>query len=1292
VTDVAGGKASTFVPFNLDQAPPSLNVTSPSSGSNFTTSQVSVQGLVTDALSGVQGVSCGNTAAVVSAGTFTCTVAINSGSNNISITATDAAGNTSTSTLTLLMSTPISVQITSPTSLQLFSSNPITVTGTVGTPNAVVTVGSIPATVSNGTFTASGVTLKEGKNLVTVGATSSNGGVGSDTVTAYLDTTPPGVTILSPSSGTVVTTPQIDVTGNVNDLVGGTVNADQVSVVVNGVTASVANRSFAAHNVLLVPGSNTIIAVATDRAGNTNQNQVQVSLQQFGGQQNLSIVSGNAQSSAINTVLPQPLVVLASDALGRPIPNLALNFAVTKSEGLIIAGPQQGRTLSVKTGANGQASVQVQLGSRNGVGINQVSVSAPGFVGQAVFSADSTAGAANQIHVVSGEVQTGAVGVALPEPLVTIVLDAGGNPVPNVPVVFTVLSGGGLINGQTTYTQNSDNDGEAYAVLVLGQQEGINNNVVSASFSGMTGQGAGFVSSGTVPGPASSTTVTGVVLDNAEQPIPNATASIQNTNLSALTNAQGQFTITNAPVGDIVLFIDGSTSTSSYTFPTLSFQMATVPGINNSLGHPIYLPPIDTSNSQVVGGSQVVQLTMTGVPGLVYTIAPNSVTFPDGTHVGTVTLSQVHSDRVPMIPANGTAPRLVGTLQPAGVLFNPPIQMQLPNTDGLPPGQVVEIYSFRHDLEQFVVEGTARVSADGSVIVSDPGSGLTVSGWHDIPKTSSPIPTCGDCCGACNKCLLIFCVADSSQNGSACTSNDPCIANGKCSSGSCNGDQKQITSLTVMATDPDNPNSVPQTPILKVATPTEDVYPIAFNAQASTQNCDDIQYDWDFGDGDQETNLGPTPTHNYGVAGTYTAQVTAHCGQCQTPDGKRVANILVGVATIEEVDVTVHATPNPNATTGGGSYSDDPPYVANVGQTQSLILPLGISPVDLECVTTPQNDDPVFGTQIQALTNWSTPQGAPLSVMPSGAMATVTFTGSGQSQVACFLDAAGTGQLAPNDAVMPVNTAIASISVDDVDTEVHSNQLQQDPTALAQGEINLISAGGDALNFGNLSNNVFNLRVDITIGDIDAGSVDTIGVVFAQELDSETLSASYTAPGRNVNYVLGLPVGNAFQDTLVCAAGGYTPISYPVLDAGTGVNGGATPSTTTGDMDPDSDLTGADRTITWADAPSQPIEATQPCDHNTSVMATSGGDSFTTYIVAYSNLAPHSYAVIGRADWSISWVGTFALNSIVWNRNNAATFAQSTGFITNSPPLSGAQAGLEVNQPVGVTMLKEVGN
>ena len=741
-TDAAGNTASVTNSINLDQTPPVLNVTLPANNASFNLSPVGVQGLATDSLSGLNAVSCAGSVAVVSPSGFTCNVTLNPGSNQVPITATDIAGNATVSNLTLAMVTPISVQITSPTVLQLFSSNPITVTGSVAASGSTVTVGGVTAIVSNGTFTASGVMLREGTNLLTASATTPNFGVGQASVSVVLDTTPPTITITNPSPGVAVTSAQIDVTGNVNDLVSGTVNAGQVSVTVNGVTAVVANRSFVAHNILLVPGTNTITAVATDRAGNTSQARSQVTLQPLTGRQALSIVSGNAQSAPISTLLPQPLTVVATDGLGRPMPNLALNFAVVRGDGILLASPQQGRSLTVKTGANGQAGVQLQLGTRYGVGINQVAVSAPGFVGQTMFSADSTLGAATSLRVVSGEVQSGAVGLAIAEPLVVIAIDAGGNPVPNVPVTFAVQSGGGLIGGQAALTQNTDSDGKSYAVLVLGQQPGINNNSVSASFNGMTGSPAVFSASALVPGPATSTAVTGLVLDNADQPIPNATASIRGTNLSARTDAQGNFSIANAPVGDLVLFVDGSTSTRTETFPTLSFQMATVSGVNNSLGHPIYLPAIDTANSQVVGGNQPVQLTMTGVPGVIYTVAPNSVTFPDGSHVGRVTLSQVHANRVPMTPANGTSPRLVSTLQPAGVLFNPPIQMQLPNTDGLPAGQVVEIYSFRHDLEQFVVEGTARVSEDGSVIVSDPGYGLSVSGWHDVPPQGGSAPPC----------------------------------------------------------------------------------------------------------------------------------------------------------------------------------------------------------------------------------------------------------------------------------------------------------------------------------------------------------------------------------------------------------------------------------------------------------------------------------------------------------------------------------------------------------------------
>ena len=47
------------------------------------------------------------------------------------------------------------------------------------------------------------------------------------------------------------------------------------------------------------------------------------------------------------------------------------------------------------------------------------------------------------------------------------------------------------------------------------------------------------------------------------------------------------------------------------------------------------------------------------------------------------------------------------------------------------PGEQVEMFSFDHDLGEFVATGTATVSEDGTQICSDPGFGIVKSGWHD---------------------------------------------------------------------------------------------------------------------------------------------------------------------------------------------------------------------------------------------------------------------------------------------------------------------------------------------------------------------------------------------------------------------------------------------------------------------------------------------------------------------------------------------------------------------------------
>lgn len=91
-----------------------------------------------------------------------------------------------------------------------------------------------------------------------------------------------------------------------------------------------------------------------------------------------------------------------------------------------------------------------------------------------------------------------------------------------------------------------------------------------------------------------------------------------------------------------------------------------------------------------------------------------------------------------MAPNMANQPRLVVTIQPPGVHLDPPAPMAFPNTEGLPPGSILDFFSFDHDQGQFVSIGTVQVSADGLVVQSDPGVGIVKGGWHTPPPPPAP--------------------------------------------------------------------------------------------------------------------------------------------------------------------------------------------------------------------------------------------------------------------------------------------------------------------------------------------------------------------------------------------------------------------------------------------------------------------------------------------------------------------------------------------------------------------------
>ncbi|MGD2114268.1 MAG: Ig-like domain-containing protein, partial [Acidobacteriota bacterium] len=808
--DVAGNSASAGVTVSIDRTPPTFDPADfrPVPCPELTLElRPQVRACFADALAGVAPESVQlsvdgvdrSAAAVVADGCIAWDPPddLVPGEHEASIAATDLAGNTGSASWCFDVASPaLDVAIGSPESGFVTPLGAVDVAGTVDPLADTVEVNGVPATVGGGTFEAVGVPLNEGKTVLTAVASNAAGGIGTASVPVFRDTTPPTVRIEMPRDGAVLTSLQVDVAGLVNDIVTGTtINADDCDVTVNGVPAQVANRSFVVPDLLLKRGVNTLVAEARDRTGNVATSSIQVTVEDRAGQR-IRLLAGNNQSAGIREELPDPLIVVLEDADGDPVPGRAVNFSVTRGSGTVRAFPQEGPFVRVTTDDFGQARASFELGSRSGAGNNRVLATAPGFLGEVEFCATASPAPPEQITVLSGANQTGVVERPLPLPLLVLVIDEAGNPVQGVDVTFEVLEGGGSFEGASSAVVTTDLDGLADVPWTLGPDEGINNNMARASFPGLAESAATFTASGKRVGRPADTRVSGVVLDNQDEPVPGATMRIDGTSLVTTTDDQGRFTLSGAPVGSVHLLVDGTTTTRPGVWPKLAYDLTTISGRDNSFDRPIWLLPL--SSGAMTGGDEDVTLPMENVPGAELTVFANSVTCPDGSSTCEVGVTQVRGERVPRPPPLGSSFVLAWTIQPPGVQFDPPARLCIPNASE-PPGQQVDMFSFDHDQGEFVAIGTATVTPDGTQICSDPGFGVIEGGWHGCVPPPPP-PKCTISCDDRN-----VCTADNVQDPPCACDNPPanegapcgdtpgansCREPGMCEGGSCNGEPK----------------------------------------------------------------------------------------------------------------------------------------------------------------------------------------------------------------------------------------------------------------------------------------------------------------------------------------------------------------------------------------------------------------------------------------------------------------------------------------------------------------------
>ena len=587
------------------------------------------------------------------------------------------------------------------------------------------------------------IPLKEGVNTVIVSGNDVAGNTGTASVCVIRDGQPPVVAIQYPTDGLVTTDSSLTVSGFAHDVVVGAVTEEDVVVTVNGLTAQATNGSFVVEAVPLELGDNVLEAIATDAVGHVAKHAVTVH-RLPPGDKSLAIISGDAQQGEVAAPAAAPLVVKLSTAAGDPVANGQVLFAITDNNGTLshpsadAVGPN-GRELLFITGADGLAHANWTLGDSAGAGKNRVTITSPGVLGSVSAFATGLAKTALNIYPHAGLNQIGTSGEPLPMPFSVLVTDDKQNPVDGMPVTFQVIDGNGKFANGLAVTVTSNAKGFADVVFTPGDEQGPAAHRVVASIaqpgddSSDTQQGVTFTAGAYAAKNPKYTAIRGVVLDDDQKPLPGVTLSFPAVGEKAVvTDANGRFFFHGAPAGFALLDVNGATAApdlSGITYAHMVMELNNIEGIENVLDRPIYVPRLN--EGAWVDGSETVTLTLAELPGFELTIpAGTKVTFPNGSHEGVVSLTQINFDQAPMPPINGLQSRVLVTIQPPGVAFDPPAPLQLPNVDGYPAGRKVDMFSYDHDLEAFVAIGTGSVSADATVIRSDPGVGVIKGGWH----------------------------------------------------------------------------------------------------------------------------------------------------------------------------------------------------------------------------------------------------------------------------------------------------------------------------------------------------------------------------------------------------------------------------------------------------------------------------------------------------------------------------------------------------------------------------------
>lgn len=248
--------------------------------------------------------------------------------------------------------------------------------------------------------------------------------------------------------------------------------------------------------------------------------------------------------------------------------------------------------------------------------------------------------------------------------------------------------------------------------------------------------------------PVTQTTLSGRVLSTKNIPLSGVTVSLDGK--SATTDAAGAFLLSGIAAGQgRPVMVNGATVTgTNLRYPAVAEPIDIVANQANVVPYTFYLPPIDTVNEVTVVPNQQTIVTTPDAPGFRQTIPANAgLRNRDGSPVTRTSVTCVDMDRTPAPLPASVGTNVVFTSQPGGArpAQGTTIPVTYPNLAGLDPGSRVELYNFDPDFVRWYIYGYGRVSADGKLIVPEPGVGLPYFSWHFPNASPNGNPSPDDC-------------------------------------------------------------------------------------------------------------------------------------------------------------------------------------------------------------------------------------------------------------------------------------------------------------------------------------------------------------------------------------------------------------------------------------------------------------------------------------------------------------------------------------------------------------------